>query len=259
MEPHTDRARAESFGPVADQYDRYRPRYPKELLTAMLEASSGSKPRLRALDVGAGTGILAMQLRERGCDVLAVEPDPGMAAVAAGKGLHVETAKFEQWDPSGREFDIVAFGQSFHWVDPVPALSRIRKILTPSGTLALAWNRIVPQGPPARRIDETLDEYLPQQDRSSGEVDSEGAEQDGPAPLVEVLRRNSFDVEELHFEESLRYAPEAWLSMVATHSDQLTTGTEDRLALHTALRDALGQDVLETQNHALLLVAKPRR
>ncbi|RAE62684.1 SAM-dependent methyltransferase, partial [Burkholderia multivorans] len=43
MEPHTDRARAESFGPVADQYDRYRPRYPKELLTAMLEASSGSK------------------------------------------------------------------------------------------------------------------------------------------------------------------------------------------------------------------------
>ncbi|MBX4379038.1 class I SAM-dependent methyltransferase, partial [Mycobacterium tuberculosis] len=76
------------------------------------------------------------------------------------------------------EFDIVAFGQSFHWVDPVPALSRIRKILTPSGTLALAWNRIVPQGPPARRIDETLDEYLPQQDRSSGEVDSEGAEQD---------------------------------------------------------------------------------
>ena len=185
-----------------------------------------------------------MQLRERGCDVLAVEPDPGMAAVAAGKGLHVETAKFEQWDPSGREFDIVAFGQSFHWVDPVPALSRIRKILTPSGTLALAWTRIAPQGPPARRIDETLDEYLPQQDRSSGEVDSEGAEQDGPAPLVEVLRRNSFDVEELHFEESLRYAPEAWLSMVATHSDQLTMGTEDRLALHTALRDALGQDVI---------------
>jgi ubiquinone/menaquinone biosynthesis C-methylase UbiE len=54
---HTDRRRAESFGATADAYDRYRPRYPQALLTELV-ADAG----VRALDVGAGTGIAATQL-----------------------------------------------------------------------------------------------------------------------------------------------------------------------------------------------------
>jgi len=75
---HTDRRRAESFGAAADAYDRHRPRYPRPLIAGLIDRAG-----IRALDVGAGTGIAAMQLAEAGADVLALEPDPRMARVAA--------------------------------------------------------------------------------------------------------------------------------------------------------------------------------
>ena len=47
-----DRSRAESFGNVAQLYDRARPRYPPQLVEWLL--SDGAR---RVLDVGCGTGI----------------------------------------------------------------------------------------------------------------------------------------------------------------------------------------------------------
>ena len=105
---HADRGRAEAFGLAADAYDRYRPRYPLPLIRELIKGS-----HLRALDVGAGTGIASVQMMEAGADVLAVEPDPRMARVAADNGVPVEQATFEDWKPSGRSFDLVVFAQSF--------------------------------------------------------------------------------------------------------------------------------------------------
>jgi 2-polyprenyl-3-methyl-5-hydroxy-6-metoxy-1,4-benzoquinol methylase len=103
---------------------------------------------VRALDVGAGTGIASAQMMEAGADVLAVEPDPRMARVAADNGIPVEQATFEDWQPSGRSFDLVVFAQSIHWVQPQLALDKIASILRPGGRLALLSNRITPVSPP---------------------------------------------------------------------------------------------------------------
>jgi predicted RNA methylase len=74
---HTDRVRAESFGAAADDYDRHRPRYPRPLVADLI-----TREGVQALDVGAGTGIAAMQLAQAGAQVLAIEPDERMALVA---------------------------------------------------------------------------------------------------------------------------------------------------------------------------------
>jgi len=126
----TNRERANSFGGAAQNYDAYRPRYPDELIDDVLAPDAH-----RVLDVGAGTGIASMQLIERGADLLAVEPDTRMAAVAQAKGIPVENAIFEQWEPAGRRFDRVVFAASFHWVDPAAALPKIRGILDDGGKL----------------------------------------------------------------------------------------------------------------------------
>jgi SAM-dependent methyltransferase len=113
---HTDRCRAGAFGSAAEEYDRHRPRYPAALIAGLVADDA------RVLDVGAGTGIASAQLVGAGAEVLAVEPDSRMARVAAGKGIHVEQATFEDWQPAGRSFDLVVFAQSFHWVQPRVAL-----------------------------------------------------------------------------------------------------------------------------------------
>jgi trans-aconitate methyltransferase len=119
-----DRRRAESFGSTAVEYDRHRPRYPRELVIELIDRDG-----IRALDVGAGTGIASAQLSEAGAQVIAVEPDARMAVVAAGKRIHVEQATFEEWQPASRSFDLVVFAQSFHWVQPQVAPPKVVTIL----------------------------------------------------------------------------------------------------------------------------------
>lgn len=143
----TNRERANSFGGAASNYDAHRPCYPDQLIDDVL--ASGAR---RVLEGGAGTGIASMQMIERGAEVLAVEPDARMAAVAQAKGIPVELATFEDWDPAGRRFDRVVFAASFHWVDPAVALPKIRGILDDGGKLALIWNRLRPISPTSRSI-----------------------------------------------------------------------------------------------------------
>jgi SAM-dependent methyltransferase len=146
---HADRRRAEAFGLAADDYDRYRPRYPRSLIDGLVESG-----HLRALDVGAGTGIASAQLIEAGAEVLAVEPDSRMAQVATENGIHTEQATFEDWKPAGRSFDLVVFAQSFHWVPPQRALEKVASILRPGGRLALLSNRLTPVSPTRQGLDE---------------------------------------------------------------------------------------------------------
>jgi SAM-dependent methyltransferase len=159
---------AESFGVDAEGYDRARPGYPDALVERIVAGSPG----LTVLDVGCGTGIAARQFQAAGCTVLGVEPDARMAAFARSRGLPVEVATFEEWDPAGRLFDTVIAAQSWHWVEPVSGAAKAARALRPGGRLAIfghvfeppaqvaeafaaAYHRVVPDSPfagqPARR------------------------------------------------------------------------------------------------------------
>jgi SAM-dependent methyltransferase len=131
---------AESFGADAARYDRTRPSYPHELVDRIVTASPGRA----VLDVGCGTGTSARQFQAAGCTVLGVEPDPRMAGLARQGGLDVEVARFEDWEPAGREFDAVIAAQAWHWVDPVTGPARAALALRPGGRLAVFWNAYQP-------------------------------------------------------------------------------------------------------------------
>jgi SAM-dependent methyltransferase len=135
-EPHQARQVAESFGSDAGRYDRARPGYPAALVQKILAISPGPD----ILDVGCGTGISARQFQAAGCRVLGVDPDARMADLASKGGLRVEVARFEDWNPAGREFDAVIAGQAWHWVDPVAGAARAVRAVRPGGLLAAFWN-----------------------------------------------------------------------------------------------------------------------
>jgi SAM-dependent methyltransferase len=140
MPTHDIRQAAESFGIDAERYDRARPRYPAEMITAVLAGTD----RPEVLDVGCGTGIAARQFQSAGCTVLGVDVDERMAAVARRLGTDVEVTAFEQWDPAGRTFDVVASGQAWHWIDPVAGAAAAARVLRPGGRLAIFWNVFEP-------------------------------------------------------------------------------------------------------------------
>lgn len=139
-ELHRQRGMAEGFGENAELYDRTRPRYPGELIRRLVAAGPGPD----VLVVGPGTGIDARQLRDAGCRVLGVEPDPRMAAFARDTGLAVEVSTFEDWDARGRTFDAVVSGQAWHWVDAAAGASRAAEVLRPGARFAAYWNAAQP-------------------------------------------------------------------------------------------------------------------
>src|SRR5882757_851645 len=126
---HHQRERADSFGAAARAYDRHRPEYPARLIDDLVAAGVDN-----ALDVGAGTGIASGQLANRGVDVLALEPDPRMAELAAEKGIRTQIAKFEEWDAADQRLDLV-FTYSNHLVLPAVKASELRdRLATHIGT-----------------------------------------------------------------------------------------------------------------------------
>ena len=241
----TNRLRANSFGGEATAYDTHRPRYPDALVDELL--SSGAR---LVLDVGAGTGIASQQLAERGADVLAVEPDARMAAVARLKGISVELATFERWDPAGRQFDLVVFAASFHWVDPGVALPKVRTVLRAGGRLALVWNRLSPNNPTRTDFAAIYGDYM--------EADVNHV-RDDPSQLVGTLAAHGYAVEQHTYPLSLQYSRDQWLDYAFTHSNHLILTAAQAAELRARLADRIGQDGVTVGGDALVVIATPEQ
>lgn len=130
-------ARSRNFGSIAELYERVRPGYPAEAVSWLLPADA----RL-IVDVGTGTGKLTDALLALGREVTAVDPDPGMLAVLTAKhpGVTTITGAAEQLPFDDATFDVVTFGQSWHWVDPPRGSLEVARVLRPGGQLGLFWN-----------------------------------------------------------------------------------------------------------------------
>ncbi|WP_392667984.1 class I SAM-dependent methyltransferase [Streptomyces sp. LN785] len=234
-EPHEARRMAESFGADAQRYDQARPGYPDALVTRIVAGSPGPD----VLDVGCGTGIAARQFQAAGCAVLGVEPDARMADFARARGLPVEVAAFEAWQPVGRTFDAVVAAQSWHWVDPVAGVVKAAHVLRPGGRLAIfghvyeppaevaepfaaAYRRAAPDSPlngqPARR---PLDLY-----------------QAAYAKIADRIRETEQfnEPEQWRFDWQQSYTRDQWLDLLPT-TGGLTQLRPDQLA---EILDAVG-------------------
>ncbi|WP_017315222.1 class I SAM-dependent methyltransferase [Mastigocladopsis repens] len=127
------------FSGRATDYAQYRPSYPTEAITTILEGLDHPS-QLVAADIGAGTGIASRLLGDRGVKVIAIEPNAEMR-LAATEHLMVEfsSATAEETGLPDASVDLVTCFQSFHWFNPSPTLWEFRRILKSSGRLALVW------------------------------------------------------------------------------------------------------------------------
>jgi ubiquinone/menaquinone biosynthesis C-methylase UbiE len=131
----------------AEDYDRYRQRYPTEEILSRLRTWCGLTPQWLIADVGAGTGMVTEVFLANGNRVLAVEPNLDMreqmrTCVEQHLGrpmpqLEILDATAEATTLPDASIDLVAVGRAFHWFDTERSLAEFRRVLKPEGWVAL--------------------------------------------------------------------------------------------------------------------------
>jgi SAM-dependent methyltransferase len=134
------------FNRIAPWY-RFRPEYPPALV-AWLAALAG--PCGRAVDLGAGTGLLAVPLARRGLDVTAVEPAALMLQELRGacdaKGVRVSLvhASAESTGLAAGGFDLALVADAHHWLDPQLAGPEVHRLLRPKAACVVVEIELQP-------------------------------------------------------------------------------------------------------------------
>jgi len=133
-----------------DLYDRVRPSYPSQALTA-LHASLPESSGLKVVELGSGTGIFTRALLADSsfgqsiAELRAMEPSAGMRGTfeKAIKDSRVTCREgtFEKIGASDEWADLVVVAQAWHWCpDYEKGMTEIARVLKPSGIAAFIWN-----------------------------------------------------------------------------------------------------------------------
>jgi len=146
------KAPTERFTDRVDNYVRYRPGYPSEVLEA-LRHECGLLPEHTVADIASGTGIFTRLLLANGNRVFAVEPNAEMRAASAllkesFPNLTFVTGTAEETTLPAASVDFVTAAQAAHWFHPQQARTEFKRILKPGGWCVLLWNERLVSGTP---------------------------------------------------------------------------------------------------------------
>jgi ubiquinone/menaquinone biosynthesis C-methylase UbiE len=182
-----------SFDRVAHCYDETRgmpPAVTTQVADAIAEALQQLGPRPRLLEVGIGTGRIAVPLAERGIGVTGLDIAPGMVAVLRQKRPDIGVMFAEAARPplKPHSFDALLFVHVLHLVpDPVATMRATLPLVRPGGMI-VRGNEHRPDG----SLDEQLGDLLYDTTREVLGID--------------IHRRGNYDAGVRAFDAALRAA-----------------------------------------------------
>ncbi len=115
-------APTERFSNRVDNYVKYRPGYPVEVLTYLKDKFNLTAMSTIA-DIGSGTGIFTKLLLDEGYAVYAIEPNEAMpqaaeATLVSYKNFYSIPGAAEATGLEADSIDLVVCAQAFHWFKP---------------------------------------------------------------------------------------------------------------------------------------------
>jgi SAM-dependent methyltransferase len=193
----------ERFSDRVENYIRYRPDYPSEVLE-YLKDKIGFSSKDTVADIGSGTGISAEMFLRNGNKVYAVEPNKEMREaadrlLASYSGYIGVNGSSEATTLPDQSVDLVVAAQAFHWFDRAAFKKECKRIGRVGAHCLLMWNERKVESDFEKAYEDLLikyaTDYLRVDHRNIREKDL--VEFFAPAPVSHVVLYNEqlFDYE----------------------------------------------------------------
>ncbi len=140
-----NRQKLGDFTGLALDYSANRPGYSSEAINQIKREFKENVRDLKALDVGAGTGIWTRMLAQAGFGLVkAVEPNEDMLkrGMLDSRDTNIEWIKSpgESIPLEDNSFNLLSMASSFHWCDFDKATLEFKRLLKPNGIFIALWN-----------------------------------------------------------------------------------------------------------------------
>ncbi|MBD2775156.1 class I SAM-dependent methyltransferase [Iningainema tapete] len=132
------------YSPVAEAYNKARPRYPKEIIAKAVELAQLPE-NATILEVGCGPGNATVGFAQLGFPMVCLEPNQDFSRLAQKNCaqyplVEIRNTSFEEWELEPERFNAVLAANSFHWIPPEVGYPKAADALQSSGSLILLWN-----------------------------------------------------------------------------------------------------------------------
>lgn len=126
---------------AAERYASGRPYFHPAIIQRIRERLGLTGPFQRALDVGCGTGLSTIAVKEIAARVIGVDSSAEMIGLAPkDSAVEYQVADAERLPFEDRVFDLVTVSQAIHWFGRVSFLQEARRVLRTEGWLIVYDN-----------------------------------------------------------------------------------------------------------------------
>lgn len=158
-----DKNSTSRFSNRVENYIKYRPSYPEEIVSYFLNEGM-LKPGYVIGDIGSGTGISSEIFLKDNYKVIGVEPNKDMREAAERllmgyKNFESINGTAEATTLSDNSIDLIICAQAFHWFDVEKSREEFKRILKPGNFTSLIWNVRREDTDFLKEYEEILQEY----------------------------------------------------------------------------------------------------
>lgn len=213
MRDHADRTI--DFGRTVGDYEQFRPGFPESFFQRV-EDLGWIQSGQRVLDLGTGTGSLALGFAERGLDATGIDIASELLAAARQSAterdlqMRFVEGRAEATAQPDNSFDLVSAGQCWWWFDSEAAAAEASRVLVSGGRLLIASFSYVPSpGSVAGRTEDLILEHNP----GWAKAGWPGIHPDH----IDALDAAGFvDVESFSYVVDVRFTHESWRGRIRT-------------------------------------------
>ena len=234
------------FDTIPEQFDRFRPRYSRELFDCMIHYADIG-PRKSVLEIGPGTGQATDPILAAGCDYHAIELGEHLCAKMR------ENDDFITHDFESQRFDLVYSAATIQWIPEEIAFTKTFELLKPGGILAMMLTRSDYKTPDAElygKIQKLYDKYYkPEIPYTHGGFKYENAQNYGFT-----------DFQEHDFYGKRVMSTDEYVSFCGTHCDHIVIPEPYKTAFFEGLRKAVAENggkITFNDTYVLYLTRKP--